>query len=398
MKTPFLQSFKGDKVIWRVVLALSVVSLLAIYSSSSSLAYLKGGTTFEYLLRHFRFVAISIFAIYVVHNIPIAWYRMFAKIILCVSVGLLVLTIVAGVTLNEGTRWLRIPVIGLTFQPADFAKIGIVLYIAKVLEEGGLDTFKKFCIKILVPVAIVCALTLKGSVSATVLLGFTVFVLFYVAGIRYAYMVRTLGLALLALALVVGISQIFPTIFPRLSTTAITRIFNYTSRDDADQEGANFQPHKADVAVASGGLIGKGPGNSTQRHILPHPYSDYVYAIIIEEYGLLGGFVVLMLYLILLYRAVVIARSCTRIFSATTVLGLMLFIVIQAMINMGVAVGIFPVTGQTLPFVSLGGSSLVTTGLALGVILSISRATEERNMPQAKVKVKEKEVAPVVIN
>jgi len=379
----FWKSFKGDKVLWRIIIALSVVSLLVIYSSTGAMAYLKGQTTMGYLIKQFIFVLASMFVVYVAHNISIVWYRRLAKLIFYISIGLLLLTFVAGVTLNEGSRWLRIPVIGLTFQPADIAKIGLILYIAKVFEEGGIDTFKKFFIRILLPVAIVCLLILWGSTSAAILLGFSVFILLFVTGVRNSYLWKTLGIAFAAIVVIVALAYTTP-LFPRIEETATNRVVTYVKGgNDIEKNPAKvFQSKQSSVAIATGGIIGKGPGNSTQRHVLPHPYSDFVYAIIIEEYGLVGGFVVLFLYLILLYRAVVIARSCTKIFPALTVLGLMMLTVFQAMINMCVAVGIFPVTGQTLPFISLGGSSLVTMGFAMGIILSISRATEERNMPK----------------
>ena len=382
----FWKSFKGDKVIWRIVIALSIVSLLAIYSSTGAMAYLKGQTTFGYLIKQLIFVLASMFVVYVAHNISIIWYRRLAKLIFFTSIILLLLTFVVGVTLNEGSRWLRIPVIGLTFQPADIAKIGLILYIAKVFEEGGIDSFKQFFLRILTPIAVACVLILWGSTSAAILLGFSVFILLFVAGVRNSYLWKTLGIACAAIAVIVTLGYTTP-YFPRIET-AVNRVVTYTKGDDnTEKDKAKvFQSEQSSIAIATGGIIGKGPGNSTQRHVLPHPYSDFVYAIIIEEYGLVGGFIVLFLYLILLYRAVVIARSCTKIFPALTVLGLMMLTVFQAMINMCVAVGIFPVTGQTLPFISLGGSSLVTMGFAMGIILSISRATEERDMSKVAMK------------
>ncbi len=378
MKTPFWQSFKGDKVIWRIIIALSIVSLLAIYSSTSSMAYLKGQTTFGYLIKQLVFTGLSIFVVYVAHNIPIFWYRRLAKIILYVSIILLILTFAIGVTLNHGSRWIRIPLIGFTFQPSDIAKIGLILYIAKVLEEGGIDTFKQFALRILLPVSVVCVLIIWGSTSAALLLAFTVFIVLFVAGVRSRFLWRTAAIGMVALTAIVMVGYFTPW-FPRVET-AISRVITRVDSDKDSAEG-NFQAYQAKVAVATGGIIGKGPGNSTQRHILPHPYSDFVFAIIVEEYGVLGAAGVMFLYIILLYRAVLIAKSCTKIFPMVTVLGLTLLIVFQAMINMTVAVGLGPVTGQTLPFISLGGSSLITMGFAMGIILSISRATEERNMP-----------------
>ncbi|MDR2802109.1 MAG: FtsW/RodA/SpoVE family cell cycle protein [Prevotellaceae bacterium] len=375
--SPFLKSFKGDKVIWRIIIALSLVSLLVIYSSTSSLAYRAQSSTFMYFLKQFVFFVVSILIIYGAHLISIRWYRGLAKLVFFLSVGLLLLTFIngLGVTFNEGTRWVKL--FGITFQPSEFTKFALILYVAKVVEENNLSSFKKYFWHILFPVGAVCILLIyRGSTSVALLLGFTVFIILFVAKIRSSYLWKTAGIAVAAIAMIVTVSyatknMAYP-LFPRVHKMVDKRIRPFISPD------SEFQARQAIIAVASGGLIPKGPGNSTQRHILPNAYDDYVYAIIVEEYGIIGAITMLLLYLILLYRSVVIARSCTRAFAMVSVLGLMMLIVFQAMLHMGVTVGILPVTGQTLPFVSLGGSSLITTGGALGIILSISRATEEQ--------------------
>jgi cell division protein FtsW len=275
--------------------------------------------------------------------------------------------------------------LGFTFQPSEFTKFALILYVAKVVEENNLDNFKNYFWRILLPVGAICVLLISGgSTSTALLLGFTIFIILYVAKIRSSYLWKTAGIALTAIVVITALSYAtkdttYP-IFSRVHKMVEERLHPFISSGSEDKSsGSNgFQAQQARIAIASGGLIPRGPGNSTQRHILPNAYDDYVYAIIVEEYGIWGAVGILFLYLILLYRAVVIARSCTRAFSMVSVLGLMLLIVFQAMLHMGVTVGILPVTGQTLPFVSLGGSSLVTTGFALGIILSISRATEER--------------------
>jgi cell division protein FtsW len=355
-----------------------LVSLLVIYSSTSSLAYRAQSSTFVYFLKQFAFFIISILIIYGAHLISIRWYRGLAKFVFFLSVGLLLLTFISGigVTFNEGTRWVKL--FGLTFQPSEFTKFALILYVAKVVEENNLDRFKSYFWHILFPVGAVCLLLIYGgSTSVALLLGFTVFIILLVAKIRNSYLWKTAGIAFAAVALITAISyttknMAYP-VFPRVHKMVEERVLPFIS--SGNDKG--YQATQAMIAVAGGGLIPKGPGNSTQRHILPNAYDDYVYAIIVEEYGIIGAIIILLLYLILLYRAVVIARSCTRAFAMVSVLGLMSLIVFQAMLHMGVTVGILPVTGQTLPFVSLGGSSLVTTAFALGIILSISRATEE---------------------
>ncbi|MDR3134076.1 MAG: FtsW/RodA/SpoVE family cell cycle protein [Prevotellaceae bacterium] len=379
LHSPFFRSFRGDKVIWRIIICLSLVSLLVIYSSTSSLAYRAQSSTFSYVLKQFVSFVVSILIIYGAHLISIRWYRGLAKLVFLLSVGLLLLTFIGGigVTFNEGARWVKL--FGVTFQPSEFTKFALILYVAKAVEENNLGSFKNYFWRILFPVGAVCLLLISGgSTSVALLLAFTIFIILFVVNIRSSYLWKTAGIALAAVALIVALSYATKdmkySVFPRVHKMIEERLHPFVSSGS----GNKFQAKQASIAVASGGLIPKGPGNSTQRHILPNAYDDYVYAIIVEEYGIMGAITVLLLYLILLYRAVVIARSCTRSFAVVSVLGLMSLIVFQAMLHMGVTVGILPVTGQTLPFISLGSSSLITTGFALGIILSISRATEER--------------------
>ncbi len=377
MFASIIRNIKGDKVIWAIILLLSLVSILAIYSSTSALAFKHGNTASAYLLKQVVFVVVGFVTIYIAHIIPIGWYRRLALPLLVVSVVLLLLAMFKGVSLNGAGRWLSI--FGFTFQPADIARIGLILYVAKVMEHEELYVFKEFSIKLLLPIGVIFILIAWSSTSTSLLLLLTLFVLMFIGGVKVGHLLKVAGIGtlLVGLILVIGLNTNW---FPRV-TTAVNRVTTFVDKDSAD-ERRTFQPEQAKIAVATGGILGKGPGNSTQRYVLPHPYSDFIYAIIIEEYGLLGGIVVLGLYWILLFRAIVIARSCTRVFPQIVVLGVVLATVFQAMLNMAVAVGVIPVTGQTLPLVSLGGSSMLTQSFALGIVLSVSRATEERNMPQ----------------
>ncbi len=375
MFASMLKNIKGDKVIWTIILLLSIVSVLAIYSSTGALAFKRGDSTSVYLIKQITFVILGFVAIYVAHIVPIGWYRRLALPILIASVALLLFTLIFGVTLNEGQRWLRIPLIGLTFQPADIARIALILYVAKVMESEELKTFKEFTVKLLLPIGATFLLIAWSSTSTSLLLLMTLFVLMFVGGIKMSHLWKVAGIGVLLLSLIVAIG-LTTDFFPRI-TTAVHRVETFVQGSDEDGKDT-FQADQSKIAVATGGITGKGPGNSTQRYVLPHPYSDFIYAIIIEEYGLLGAVAIMLLYWILLFRAIVIARSCTRVFPQMVVLGLVLAVVFQALLNMGVAVGVFPVTGQTLPFVSLGGSSMLTQSFALGIVLSVSRATEER--------------------
>lgn len=381
MKLAFWNSVKGDKVIWRIVLILSFMSILVIYSSTPNLVAKRNLGIFYFLLEQSAYVGISLFLVYFFHNIPVGYYRRLAVIGLLFSILLLLITIVFPAQISadrQAYRWVKVPVIGLNLQTSDIAKIGLIVYLAKILEDNRLNTFKQFALKILLPVGLVCLLVVYGNFSTAALIGITSLCIMYIGGVKLRYIGYTLGLIAAGVMLIVFIGTQFPKAFPR-ATTAVSRVTTFLNDDDHTSED-NYQAEQAKIAVASGGIIGRGPGNSTQRYVLPEAYSDFVYAIVAEEYGLIGALIFLMMYLWLLFRAVLIAKKCTRKFPMIVVLGLMLLIVFQAMINMGVSVGVFPVTGQTLPLVSKGGTSMVFMSVAFGIILAISRAADEQKM------------------
>ncbi|MDR0691971.1 MAG: FtsW/RodA/SpoVE family cell cycle protein [Prevotellaceae bacterium] len=370
----FSKKIKGDKVIWLMIALLCLLSILAIYSSvGAKEAFMMP------LLKQSALVLASFAAIYLSHRIPIGWYRQLAIPFLTVSVVLLIITPFIGEEIRGATR--AISLFGITFNPADFAKIGVILYLAKVMESEALSSFKEFAWKILAPVAVVFLLILWSSTSAALLLLMVVFLILVVGEIKAAFLLRTVIIAVAVVGLYFA-DGATTQLLPR-SGTALNRIADFLSADDAADGNKNRKDEQIDyseMAIATGGIVGKGPGRSTQRYVLSQAYSDFIYAVIIEEYGLVGGTGVLVVYLVLLFRAVVIARSCTRVFSMLIVLGFVLSVVFQAMLNMCVAVGLTPVTGQPLPLVSLGGSSLLSISFSLGIVLAVSRATEERNI------------------
>lgn len=390
MNLAFWNSIKGDKVVWRIVLILSVMSILVIYSSTPNLVAKRNLNIFYYLLEQSVYVGISLFIVYVFHNIPVGFYRKVAFLALIFSVLLLLITMVFPAQIStdrQAYRWIKVPLIGLNLQTSDIAKIGLIVYLAKIIEDNRLETFKQFAIKILLPVGVVCLMILYGNFSTAALIGITSLCIMYIGGVKMRFLGYTLGLIAVGLVLVMAIGLTFPKVFPRI-TTAVSRVTTFVSDKD-DTSGDNYQSEQAKIAVASGGIVGRGPGNSMQRYVLPEAYSDFVYAIVAEEYGLAGALVFLMMYLWLLFRAVVIAKKCTRKFPMIVVIGLTLLIVFQAMINMGVSVGVFPVTGQTLPLVSKGGTSMVFMSVAFGIILAISRAADEKKM-EDKIELDEK--------
>ncbi len=365
---------KGDRIIWIVVMILLVISLLSVYSSTGSLAYQhRAGNTFFYLFRQLKFIVLGLLIIFFVHLIP---YKVFSRVsifALYLAVPLLLLTLFIGTNINDATRWLEIPGTGLTIQPSDFAKIALVMFIAKVLSvnQNNIRDFKGVFVKISMAIIITCALILPANLSTAAILFLTAFSLMFVGRIPLKYLGLMVLTGTLALSLFVG---------GALLMNNEGRISTWKNRIEAfvHGEGDSYQADQAKVAIVQGGLFGKGPGNSTQRNLVPHPYSDFIYAIIIEEYGsLVGGFLVLALYLWLFFRAGLIVRRSRSTYGAFLAFGLSLGLVLQAFVNMAVAVGLIPVTGQTLPLVSMGGSSIFFTSMAAGMILSVSWGTKE---------------------
>ncbi len=379
---------KGDKVIWIIVFLLSMISIAAVYSSSSALAFKENKSTVDFLFKQMRFVVFGLTALYVCYRIPLGWYRMLSYMGILVSIGLLTATLIFGNKYNDAERWLRI--FGVSFQPAEVAKIAVVLYLSKVLEDFKFETFKEFLIWVVTPLGIVILLILYGSISTGLLVSAVAFIMFVIAGIKWKHLFKTAGIATGVIALVILLNLAFG-LFPRIET-AFNRVKNFSSEQEHNENMSpaekqrildrTYQADMAKIAVSSVGVFGKGPGNSTQRNLLPHPYSDFIYAIIIEEWGFIGGLIVLMLYVWFFTRCVMVSNSCTTTFSSMMVTGLAILITSQALLHICVNVGLLPVTGHTLPLISLGGTSLVIMSGAFGMILSVSRTVEN-------VKVKE---------
>lgn len=382
MEDSFVNRLKGDKVIWIIVLALSLISIAAVYSSSSSLAFREGKTTFSFLLKQMRFVIFGLTTLYICYRIPLGWYRKFAYLGMVVSIGLLIATIAMGTTLNDAERWISI--FGVSFQPSEVTKIALMLYLAKVIEDRSFDTFKEFALWVLAPLGVTLLLILNGSASTALILGGLSFLILIIGGVKWSHLFKSAGIAILILLLAVFLNQAFG-LFPRIQTL-VSRIENFVVKKDIDKDltpqekqkllDKTFQADMSKIAIASANIIGKGPGKSTQRYVLPHPYSDFIYSIIVEEWGLIGGVSVLFLYLWFLFRCIAIARNCTKMFSAILVIALGLLIATQAMLHILVNVSLLPVTGHTLPLISLGGTSLIIMSSAFGIILAVSRSVE----------------------
>jgi len=371
----FTQYIKGDKVVWVIVLLLSLFSILSVYSSTGSLAFrYQGGNTEYYLLKHVFTIITGLFIMYLIHNMRYTLFSRIAQLLFILSVPLLFYTLVQGTNVNEASRWLTIPFIGISFQSSDIAKLAVILFLARALalRQDNIQDLKGSFIPIVWPIALVTILIFPANLSTAVLVFGTSMIIMYIGRVPVKFIAASLGILIAIGAIAVLIIMQSPG-KGRTGTWA-NRIESFFS--DEEDEG-DYQALQSKIAIANGGITGKLPGNSTQRNFLPHPYSDFIYALIVEEWGLFGGIFILLLYLILLYRGIRIATRSPGSFGAFLSIGLTIMIVFQALINMGVAVNLLPVTGQPLPMVSMGGTSIWFTCISLGIILSVSRNKEE---------------------
>ncbi len=383
---------KGDKVIWAIVIILTLASLLLVYSSTGSLAFRMSKSTESYLFKQFAFIILGLIIIYFAHRINYTIYSRVALILFLVSIPLLLYTLMFGVQLNAGSRWIKLPVINMTFQTSDLAKLALFMYMSRMLsrKQNVIKDLKKGFLPLIIPVAIICLLIAPANLSTAVLIGGTSMMLMFIGRVRTKHLLVTLGIAMLPVAILVMIAvgtydsknnetEKLPSILAsgRIPTW-ISRIQTFIYSSKGDDSEKSYQINQAKIAIAKGGLLGKGPGNNEQSDFLPHSYSDFIYAIIIEEYGLLGGAAMIFIYLLFLFRCIRLYRKCPFAFGAFLALALSFTLVIQAIANMGVNVNLFPNTGVTLPLVSMGGSSFLFTCLSIGIILSVARNVEQQ--------------------
>ncbi|WP_372973334.1 FtsW/RodA/SpoVE family cell cycle protein [Muriicola sp.] len=370
---------QGDKVIWAVVALLALFSFLPVYSASSNLVYVVGnGTTMGHLVKHALLLFLGFGIIYGVHRIPTHYFKGLSIIAMPVVLALLVYTLAQGTTIGgaNASRWIRLPLVGITFQTSTLASVVLMVYIARYLSKikDREITFKESILPLWSPVFLMVMLILPANFSTAAILFFMVLVLCFLGGYPLKYLTGVVGIGMLGLLLFVLVAKAAPDLFPNRVDTWMNRLESFW--DPADTE-ADYQIEKAKIAIASGGLVGNGAGKSVMKNFLPQSSSDFIYAIIVEEYGLIGGFSLMFFYMLLLFRIVVVANANTSVFGKLLVVGVGLPIVFQALINMAVAVELFPVTGQTLPLISSGGTSIWMTCLAIGIVLSASRKREQ---------------------
>ena len=376
---PIFKNIKGDRLIWAIVALLAIFSFLPVYSAASNLAYNGVGRgTFSIFFGHIMHLVLGFLIVFIVHKMPYRYFRAISILLLPVVLMLLVLTLMQGSS-SSGTntsRWIQIPVVGMSFQTSTFAFVVLMVYVAHYMSKikDKVITFKESILPLWMPVFFVLALILPANFSTAAIMFCMVVLLVFIGGYPVRYLAVIIGLGIVALTLFILTAKAFPDAMQNRVDTWMSRVESFS--DDAVTE-EDYQIEKAKIAIATGGVKGVGPGKSYQKNFLPQSSSDFIFAIIVEEYGLIGGFSVLFLYLALLFRIVIVSQKSDTIFGKLVVLGVGLPIVFQALINMAVAVQLFPVTGQTLPLISSGGTSIWMTCLALGIILSVSAKREE---------------------
>lgn len=356
------RNLKGDPVIWAIVFIFSLISIAVVYSATGTLAFsTRGGNTEYFLLKHSMLIGLGLFSMYLAHLIDFKYYSRLAQFGVIISIPLLLYTWLFGASLNEANRWITIPIINQTFMPSDLAKLSLVSYLASMLskKQGDIEDLTKTFLPILGWCFAICGLIAMTDLSSAAMLFSACILLMFIGRVPMKYIGGLMIVGVLAGSIALAVGQ--------RAATAASRIEKFASGE------LSYQSEQAHIAISNGGIIRFAPGQSVQRNFLPHPYSDFIYAIIIEEYGMLGGAIVLFLYLTLLYRGMVTVARSNKAFGGLLSAGLSFLLVIQAMINMGVTVGLGPVTGLPLPMLSMGGTSLLFTGLALGIIISVSR-------------------------
>ena len=370
-------NLKGDKVIWGVIISLSLFSVLLVYSTAG----------WKYLFSHLIKLSVGLFFLYQVHKIKFKYFAKIGVLGFVISIILLLLVFVIGVTVNGASRWLSIA--GVQFQPSDIAKLSILLFMARQLSKyrHEIKDFKFLFLYVLAPLIVICSLILPNNFSTSALIFLNGLVLMFLAKVNIKYIASIIGLGVFGALFIYGIAKLSPElsnkIMPR-SATWVSRVDNYFNTKEVKKLDQDYQQQQALVAIYNGGFSGVGPGKSTQRNILPYSSSDFIFAIMVEEYGLLiGAIFPMLLYLILFYRALRISTKIASVFGGLICVGLMFSLVFQAFVNMLVSVGVLPVTGQTLPLISMGGTSILFTCITLGIVLSVSNDTSDREYETA---------------
>ncbi|HRI28128.1 MAG TPA: FtsW/RodA/SpoVE family cell cycle protein [Chitinophagales bacterium] len=371
-----LNKLHGDRTIWLIVILLSLFSILGVYSATGSLAYRQmGGNTEYYLLKQLFITGFGLLLMYLSHRVNHLYYSRIAQVMLYISVPLLALTLFFGTEINDAKRWITLPVLNISFQTSDFAKLALIMYTSRMLsrKQHIIKDFDRSFVPIVLPMVIICMLIVPANFSTAALLFTTCVILMFIGRVHMRHIILTLWLGVSVFGLYVAAATL----------TGKGRVETWKSRIDSyinPTPEKQYQVLQAKIAVANGGLVRLAPGKSMQRNFLPHPYSDFIYAIIIEEYGLMAGIFIIFLYLALLYRCIRIFARGPDAFGAMLAVGLGVVLVVQALINMAVTVNLLPITGLTLPLVSMGGTSVLFSSISIGIILSVSRTIQKNEL------------------
>jgi len=390
--TDFLRSIKGDRMLWSVAALLAIFSFIPVYSASSNLAYLNGasGSTFAYLVKHFIHLVLGFSILYATHRIPYRYFRGLSIILLPIVIVLLIVTILQGTTMQgaNASRWIQVPLVNFSFQTSTLASVVLLIYVARYLSKikDTEYTFKETILPLWVPVFLVVGLILPANFSTAAIIFFIVLILTFVGGYTMKYTGAIVGIGMLSLVLFGLTAKAFPDLFPNRVDTWISRIETFTQDEQTKEQ---YQVEKAKIAIATGGITGNGIGKSVQRNFLPQSSSDFIYAIIVEEMGMVGGLGVILAYLFMLYRIAIIVTKSETAYGRLLVIAAGIPIIFQAFVNIAVAVEFLPVTGQTLPLVGSGGTSIWMTCLSLGIVISVSANNEVRSIAEAKEKERE---------
>jgi cell division protein FtsW len=396
MKEHLDQRTRGDKYIWGLVIVLSLISILVVYSATGSLAYkMYRGNTSMYLFKQLAFTLLGLLVIFGLHRVNYTMFSRIATIMFALSIPLLIYTLFFGAKINEGSRWIKLPIINLTIQSSDVAKLALFMYISKVLskKQEVIKDFKKGFLPVIIPVFIICGLIMPANLSNALLTGATSLLLMFIGRISFKHIGLTILVAMIPVVIIISVAMAThksnmanantegkPVVAEKMKGfgrfgTWVSRVQDFMY---ADKNEVPYQVQQAKIAIANGSIFfGLGPGNSRQRNFLPQAYNDFIYSIIIEEYGLIGAAFIIFIYLVFLFRCIKIFRKCPYAFGAFLALGLSFTLVIQAVANMAVNVAIVPVTGVTLPLVSMGGSSFIFTCCSIGLILSVAKNVEQ---------------------
>ncbi len=372
--TNLVQTIRGDKVIWMIAVVLCIASLMAVYSATSSMVYEQvNGSSQHYLIQQLMFIGLGAVVTYVCYRFHYMIYAKLSLIIFIVSVIALVYTKIWGLEINEARRWIGIPWINKTIQTSDFAKLGIIIFLAHALsrKQDHIKSFKQAFMPLIAPVLVICGLIISDDLSTAVILFATCITLMFIGRVKVQYILFMLLAGFFLFMFIFMLGQFFP---------EHIRVETWISRFNEFFTQTGYQADQSRIAIANGEFLGVGPGNSIQKNYLPFAYADYIYAIICEEYGLIGGILIIGLYLALLFRCTIMVTKCPKTFGAILAYGLCLNIVFQAFANIAVSVQMVPATGLTLPLVSMGGTSMLFTCVSLGIILSVSRFVQEARM------------------